>query len=292
MGFIRGRLSKKLRGFFMHKATEKEMAALCTYLFDSVKHGSAGLYDVKPRSDVTALMYFFWDEANAASVFPRFEGALLETWRHCGLLKTVLVTNTRHKCLVDFSTRFENVEIQIESSLIPGQINTMSIDCNSRLHTRFETDYVLIVQDDGFPLRAGLDDFIGKGYDFIGSPYCRALPLPNLLTKILNFCPSNGGFSLRTRKMCALASKLWRKHYAHKEFFVPEMSEDLFYTITLPKHFMYWLKRKQAPSIVAGQFSYEGVFPLYSNEMPFGFHTATGFARLARKFDFLTGERK
>ena len=270
----------------------KDLALLSKYLKRSVDLACEGIDDVKPRSDVTLLMYFFWDEAKAVSAFSRFEGALLETWRHCGLLKTVLVSNFRHECLVEFSNRFKNVEIQIESSLIPGQINTMSIDCNSKLHTRFDSDYVLIVQEDGFPLRKGIDEFIEKGFDYFGSPYCRALSFPNFLTRILNFCPSNGGFSLRTRKMCMLASKLWRKRYAHKEFSVPEMSEDLFYTITLPKHFMYWLKRKQAPSIVAEQFSYEGVFPLYSKEMPFGFHTATGFAHLARTFDFVTGQRK
>ena len=59
------------------------------------------------------------------------------------------------------------------------------------------------------------------------------------------------------------------------------MSEDLFYTKTLPiRSPLFWLRRKQAPSKIAERFSYEGCFPLYSETMPFGFHTATGFFKI------------
>ena len=269
----------------MHKATPKETACLREFLLRSVARGVDGIDDVVPRNDVTAMMYFFWNVEDAAERWGQFEGALLETWRNCGRLKTVVVTDCKHQCVLGFAKRFANVEVQVEDRLVPGDINSMSIDCNARLATRFSTRFVLIVQDDGFPLRPGLDFFVQKGYDFIGSPYCRAKWLPNLLTAVLNYCPSNGGFSLRSHMLCELAATYWTRHYEGREFVSEEMSEDLFYTKTLPRRFpSFWLRRRQAPSVISELFSYEGVFPLYSREKPFGFHTATGFSRLQERF--------
>lgn len=269
----------------MHEAMDEEVKCLREFLAQSVRRGTFGFSNVKPREDVTALVYFFWPVERSAEKWPLFEGAIFQTWRTCGLLKTVIVTNDSHECLVDFSARFKNVEIQREPSLVPGNINTMSIDCNARLYTRFTTPYVLIVQEDGFPLRAGLDAFVDCGYDFIGSPYCRALPFPNLMTRVLNYCPSNGGFSLRTRRFCEMVAAYWRRDYASRPFVVDEMSEDLFYTKTLPRRFLsLWFRRRQAPSIISEQFSFEGALPLYTKTMPFGFHTATGFSLISNKF--------
>lgn len=270
----------------MHKASQKESEALRAYLSESVSRGDDGLDTVSPRDDVTIVMYFFWSPELAAEKWPYFEGALRATWRTCGKLKTVLVSNAAHPCSLAFAEKFSHVEVQVEPSLIPGDINTMSVDCNVRLYSRFSTKYVLIVQDDGFPLRPGLDEFVNLDYDFIGSPYCRPRSIPNALTWLLNYCPSNGGFSLRSRRICELASQLWKREFASRKFVVEEMSEDLFYTRTLPKSGLsWWLRRRQAPSIVAERFSYEGVFDLYSKKLPFGFHTATGFAYLARRFN-------
>ena len=269
----------------MHRATESEAEALRRFLAGSVARGASGTDRIAPRGDVTALMYFFWTREEAPRRWPAFEGALLETWRNCGLLKTVVVSNGPHDCLAAFAARFPNVEVQVEPSLRPGEIDTMSVDCNARLHARFATPYVLVVQNDGFPVRPGLDEFVERGYDFIGSPYCRALPVPDLLTRILNYCPSNGGFSLRTKRICELAARSWTKRYAGRAFVVAEMSEDLFYTRTLPRREpLFWLRRRQAPSIVSEFFSYEGEFPLCAKSLPFGFHTATAFAALQEKF--------
>lgn len=267
----------------MHNADTKELKALADYLEKSRRRGVDGIHDVEPCGNVTALMYFFWQRTVASEKWPSFEGALLETWRHCGLLKTVIVANEPHPCLLEFARRHDNVELQNEPALIPGDINSMSIDCNSRLHGRFNTEYVLIVQDDGFPLRKGLDAFIGKGYDFIGAPYCRTSAIPNLLTKILNYCPSNGGFSLRTNKLCRMTADCWKKWYSAKQFVSPQMSEDIFCTSTLPRRSLgFWLNRRQAPSETAGRFSYEGTFGDIPGNPPFGFHTAAGFSALVR----------
>ena len=269
----------------MNDESVKNNKLLKAFLSESLAKGNLNTHDILPRKDVTVVMYFFWQRESASIAWNDFAGALLATWRHCGRLHTVVVSNAEHQCLREFADRNGNVEIQIERSLIPGNIDSMSIDCNCRLYSRFATKFVLIIQNDGFPLRRGLDEFVEKGYDFIGSPYCRALMIPNFLTKILNYCPSNGGFSLRTRRICELAASYWEDEYAHQKFVVDDMSEDLFYTKTLASRKpLYWLRRRQAPSIIAEQFSYEGCFPLYSKKMPFGFHTAKGFAEIRQRF--------
>lgn len=269
----------------MHKAASEDLGLLEKFLASSCFKGDRGIYSVCPRKDVTIVMYFFWRDDIASSKWPNFVGALLETWRNCGLLPTVIVTNMLHQCVQDFAAIYSNVDVQVEEELRPGDINSMSIDCNSKLHKRFSTKYVLIVQDDGFPLRRGLDEFVEMNYDFVGSPYCRAKKIPDLLTRILNFCPSNGGFSLRSKEICERAAYYWEKEYSFRDFVVNEMSEDLFYTKTLPaRSLSFWFNRRQASSIIAERFSYEGVFQLYSKTMPFGFHTATGFAALVRRF--------
>ena len=268
--------------------SSEDIALLRTYLKKSVDLGSVGIGDVSPRPDVTALMYFFWKEESAEARWFEFEGAMLETWRKCGLLKTVIVSNTLHQCLQRFAERFDNVEIQIEQRLVPGDIISMSYDCNSRLFQRFDTDYVLIVQNVGFPLRRGLDEFVRAGYDFIGAPHCRPAFLPSLLTRLLRYCPSNGGFSLRTRKLCEIGARLWDEgDFEQKPYVDDVMAEDYFFTKTLPLSGIgYWLRRNQASSSFSDYFSYGATFPLTSKRVPFGFHTATGFAELVRRFGY------
>ena len=237
------------------------------------------------RDDVTVLIYTFPKPGDEAEAFARIAAALGRTWENVGRLKTVVVASHRFAELDAFASANSNIEVQIEPSLVYGEIKTMSMDCIKNLHARFTTSYVLIVQDDGYPVRPGLDEFVERGYDFIGSPYCRALPVPDLLTRILNYCPSNGGFSLRTKRICELAARSWTKRYAGRAFVVAEMSEDLFYTRTLPRREpLFWLRRRQAPSIVSEFFSYEGEFPLCAKSLPFGFHTATAFSVLQRRF--------
>lgn len=238
-------------------------------------------------SSVTVLMYFFWPIEHASIEWPRFQGALLETWRHCGRLKSVIVVNVGHECVRRFAEKYPWTEIQIEPSLVPGDINSMSIDCILRLHRRFETQYVLTIQDDGFPLRPGIEQFVKAGYDYVGAPYCRPCRWPDFLTRVLNYCPQNGGFSLRSHKICRLAAKYYQRYYADKPFEVATMSEDLFYTMTLPRrHFLFWVRRRQAPSSIAAEFSLEHFASMKGNS--FGFHSETGW----RKSQELKGENR
>ena len=268
------------------KDTKDSVLCLQSFLKKSCARGEVGIDAMCPDTRVTALVYFFWPQDLASRIWPEFEGAILECWRNCGMLKTVVVVDSPHDCVKNFSARFLNVEIQVEPSIVPGDILSMSRDCNARIWKRFETEYVLVIQNDGFPLRPGLKEFVDMKYDFIGAPHCRPLFIPDLLTRILRYCPSNGGFALRSRRLCKLGAELWEKGgYEQRPWIDTEMAEDYFYTRTLPRSgFRYWLSRNQAPSKVSDRFSFGGIFDFVQKNMPFGFHTANGFAELFRRF--------
>lgn len=236
-------------------------------------------------STVTVLAYFFRDAASYEAKFVHLAGAILETWRHCGRMRTVVVTNRIGDALARFAARYPWVEVQIEPSLVPGDIDSMSRDCDARLYARFTTPYVLIVQDDGFPLREGLDEFVAMDYDFIGAPFCRDLWWTRRLTRLLRFAPMNGGFSLRSRHCCRVVADYWRRFYANLPF-NSNFIEDNFYTNYLPRrHLGAWLRLRPCPCDIAARFSHDGSFPLNVRRgLPLGFHNARAFEALSKAF--------
>jgi len=229
---------------------------------------------------VTVLAYHFWDDARFDEQFDFLESAIRETWRHCGLLKTVLVVNKVTPRLEMFAASAEGrVSLDVCEALVPGRIYSMSVDCNANLHRRFDTEHVLVVQNDGFPIRSGLDFFVGL-WDFIGAPYVRNTWRNRLFCNAMNCWVSNGGFSLRTKRICELASYYWRKKY----FSMPDcraVSEDIFYTETLPlRERTYRKSVRIADHSHALSFSYDAAFPYGGTTAPFGFHSPRSFDAL------------
>lgn len=222
---------------------------------------------------VTVLAYYFRSLKDDTEGFRSLSQAICETWKHCGKLNTVVVTNERLPSVVAFAAENENVEIQIEPSLKPGDIQSMSNDCNGKLHTRFNTPYVLIIQDDGYPLRPGLDEFVGK-YDFIGAPYIRDVWWKNLICGILGYWVQNGGFSLRSKRICEAAAKYWNGKYDRKLIGDSAAAEDLFYTQYLPLHERaYRSSFRLATNRESLRFSWDAFVPIPPPKvMPFGFH--------------------
>jgi hypothetical protein len=237
-------------------------------------------YEVSPIRDVTVLAYHFWDAVRFDAQFDLLECAIYETWRHCGRMKTRLVVNRVTPHLEAFASRFGDcVSLDTCNELVPGNIHTMSVDCNLNLHRRFDTAHVLIVQNDGFPVRSGLETFVGQ-WDFIGAPYVRNTWRNRLFCGALNCWVSNGGFSLRSRKICELASYYWQKKY----FKMPDsraVSEDIFYTETLPlRERAYRKSVRIADHAHALNFSYDAAFPYGGTTPPFGFHGLKAFEAL------------
>jgi len=230
-------------------------------------------------SAVTVLAYFFRDVASYDAKFVHLAGAILETWRHCGRMKTVVVTNRIGAALAKFAARYPWVEVQVEPSLVPGQLAAMSLDCDARLYARFTTPYVLIVQDDGFPLREGLEEFVATGSDYIGAPFVRHAtwfdwyPYPAR-------CVGNGGFSLRSRRLCRAAARYYRRWFTRMPYLWPILGDDTFYCKTLRVFPSYRHRFRFAPPDVAGRFSIEHNEAFWpTTGKPLGFHGRAGWER-------------
>jgi len=131
------------------------------------------------------------------------------------------------------------------------------------LHQYIETDFVLIVQWDGYVLNAKKWDDQFYKYDYIGAPWHWHKDGMNV---------GNGGFSLRSKR---LLNTIATDHYP----FIENMNEDeqvcRFYRSKLiAESFIIF-----APEELAHQFSYERSLP---NASTFGFH---GIFNLWRHLD-------
>lgn len=136
------------------------------------------------------------------------------------------------------------------------------------LYKYINTDYVLIIQDDGYIINPEKwkDDFLK--YDYIGAPW----PLPSdnfsfrdVYGNIVRV--GNGGFSLRTKKLLSLPTQLkieWRPYYGF-------YNEDGFFTCH-NRHILEENGCRFAPLDVAKYFSHESEIPEIQGIDPFGFH--------------------
>ena len=223
---------------------------------------------------VTILIYTFPRPGKESDAFAKIVASIEKTWEKIGPLKTVVVSS-HHFAEVDaFAAAHSNVELQIEPSLVYGNIKTMSLDCIKRLYTRFTTPYVLIIQDDGFPLKSNLADFVGKA-DFWGAPIISD-GWKRKLAYTIGLGSFNGGFSLRSHRLCEYASKMW---YSFFSKFMREdsrrLGEDYYYTTLLKLLPMTWWKFKFPSEKEAFRFSVDrlgGLVTPPKNADPFGVH--------------------
>jgi len=238
---------------------------------------------VSGPSSVTLVAYHFWDSVSFDERFDELESAIRETWHQCGLLKTTLVVNRITPRLEAFVAGSSGlVSLDLCEDLTPGNLYSMSIDCILRLHTRFHSDYVMIIQNDGFPIRPGLEAFLGT-YDYLGAPWL--FGKDDRMTRFLLRYRSdvgNGGFSLRSKRLCEMSAWYYRRKYK----LIPHcylMTEDYFICKTLPsfeKHYRETIRI--APADVAATFSLEENIALHHavSTSPFGFHSPSAFAHL------------
>ncbi|MDD3544065.1 MAG: DUF5672 family protein [Kiritimatiellae bacterium] len=237
-------------------------------------------------SEVTLAAYHFYPLASFDTEWDCLEAAIRETWRQCGLLHSVVIANRITRKLEDFAASSDGfVRIELCEHLIPGDLYSMSIDCISNLYKRFDTPYVLIIQNDGFPIRPGLESFLKTPCDYWGAPWPQEKD--DWITRLLLHHRSqvgNGGFSLRSRRICEMASRYHQRKYKY----LPScyfMTEDYFFCKTLPT-----LEKEYRNSIItaspeaAASFSLEEHVALYRSlkTKPFGFHSARAFVQLQK----------
>jgi predicted nucleotidyltransferase len=152
-----------------------------------------------------------------------------------------------------------------------GSIEEFSRFCIEDLHKYVDTDYVLLVQYDGFILNpeSWTDEFLK--YNYIGAPWFVAewsvrdfgFPVDLLGTLIVG----NGGFSLRSKKFLETSARL------AQEGRIPKMNPEdvamcVWYRSEFEKEGI-----KFAPPEIASQFSIEGTDHTYNKQ--FGFHGFT-----------------
>jgi hypothetical protein len=136
------------------------------------------------------------------------------------------------------------------------------------LHKFVNTNFVLIIQDDGFVVNPKKWNDVFLNYDYIGAPW----PLPkdtfSYRDKFGNLVRvGNGGFSLRSKKLLSLAEKLkleWKDFYGF-------YNEDGFITCH-NRHFYEENGCVFAPIEIASLFSHETEIPETQGIIPFGFH--------------------
>lgn len=243
-------------------------------------------FHASPINDVTAIAYHYRGTPEELDeTFWTTEHAFLQTFKTQGVLPSVLVTNWSTPYIVSFCKRF-SIDLQIEKSLVPGvnHVRTLCIDLVSRLHSRFDTPYVLSIQWDGFPMRPGLEEFIGK-YDYIGAPWVKHVMWYDLYPR--KYSVGNGGFSLRSRRLCEIASTVYNKWFSRMPYWWYLIGDDTFYCKTLRFWFRSAVKELLWPTPEeAARFSIECDAGIPLKELPLGFH-ACGFSQYSKYLDGL-----
>jgi hypothetical protein len=173
---------------------------------------------------------------------------------------------------------FGDIKLITHESVIEPGITVINVDRMDyeqynkfivfELYKYIDTDYALIIQDDGFVVNPNewKPEFLN--YDYIGAPW----PLPyddfsyrdafNNLIRV-----GNGGFSLRSKKILSLADKLnleWKSYFGY-------YNEDGFFTCH-NRHIYEQNGCVFAPLDVAKYFSHEIQIPETEGITPFGFH--------------------
>lgn len=183
-----------------------------------------------------------------------------------------------------------NIEVKHINKITWGEYNEFIIN---QLTEYFDTDYVLLTQDDGYVSNDMMwsDEFFN--YDYIGAPW--PIDLVELILKNLgkqkgthgepfkknipiikdynpnNYRIGNGGFSFRSKKLCNLTKKYSQKY--------PNAPEDCIISI-YEKEDIIKNKLKIAPVEIGARFSVESNNEFNPNgdiSQTFGFHKPLRF---------------
>lgn len=237
--------------------------------------------------DVTAIAYHYRrtpEELDESFWITEF--AFLQTFKTQGVMPSVLVVNQPTKRTTAFCDKY-SIELQVAGNLVPGKkdIRSLCLDLVENLHSRFKTPYVLTIQGDGFPLRSGIEEFVGK-WDYIGAPWVRHSTYWDLYPR--KYCVGNGGFSLRSKRLCEIASRVYKKRFSRLPYWWYILGDDTFYCKTLRFWCRSAVRDLKWPTLEeAAKFSIEHDDESLPSMPPLGFHSA-GFMRYQRLFPFDT----
>ncbi|MDA3925090.1 MAG: DUF5672 family protein [Kiritimatiellae bacterium] len=236
--------------------------------------------DQKKLVDVTVIAHWFWNDERFERDFFSIEFALRMARLCLGQCPIVLIVNKPSK-IVDTLALSISADIVVKPELNQG-LRSLNYDYIANLHTYFKTKYCLIVQNDGFPVRSGLEFFMDR-VDYVGAPWPDKSD--DWITKILLSSKTkvgNGGFSLRSHRLCVEASRLYKRKYKIIPFCYLTV-DDIFYCRVLPTY-----ESKIRKEMVFGDLDLASSFSVeYNRELfcvldssPLGFHGENGFSQV------------
>lgn len=138
--------------------------------------------------NVTMLAFLYGDAATMRRFWPGVRRAIMQTWRVCGLLPTVIIISNITDELVEFEDQYENVHLHASKVPVNNLINSYPL---FNISNAFNTPYVFEIHEDGFALKSDLPFFAAQVLDFCGS-----------LSLFKGYYFMNGGFSLRSHRLC------------------------------------------------------------------------------------------
>jgi hypothetical protein len=147
-------------------------------------------------------------------------------------------------------------------------IDEYSYNMIYKLDKYIDTNFVLVVQADGYVVNPSAWQDVFFDYDYIGAPF--PMPTDSFSYRDIYgniFRVGNGGFSLRSKKLVELPNKLnlpWKPFHGY-------YNEDGF-ICAMNRHIYEENGCKFAPIEVAKYFSHEHKIPETLNIKPFGFH--------------------
>jgi hypothetical protein len=203
------------------------------------------------------------------------ENVTLVSVTSVNLEKTILALKYSMKGI-----KFNEVLLLTDKDVFPNDIKTIKIDKLDyiayskfivyELHKYINTDFALIIQNDGFVINPDKWDDKFLEYDYIGAPF----PIPPSHDNISYRDPfgnlirvGNGGFSLRSKKILSLPTKLnleWKPYFGY-------YNEDGFFAVH-NKHIFEDNGCKFSPVDLAARFSIEKETPETVGVTSFGFH--------------------
>ena len=240
-------------------------------------------FDPPGCPDVTLYAAWLWRDDRFDAMLASLLAAILMAWRMCGRLSVVLVTNRETPALRRMADEW-GLRLHVDTDL-PGGISTgrvLSRFTFEKLSSLFDTNYLLSFQHHAFPLRPGLDAFLGK-YDCIAAPW--PADQDDWITRLIlrrKLDVGNGAFALRTRHLYETLA--W--YYHRKYRYLPHcylVNDDFFIGKTLPSFEKRYRETiRIAPAEVAATFALENDVRRHTalQAHPFAFHGPDAFRRL------------